>query len=204
MRMSGKRERQRELIIDSARLLFCLRGIENTTMVEIAERSGISRRTLYTYYADKDAVANDIYVANMAALFSQMGQLVYGSNKTDTETLELILRSYLDVRRQHPEYVYYDYIYNNYCASRRYNPRANDAMTGLSQLLYFGRSRQERQQTRKSIGPAADSLYLFFCYLQKSVMLSVQRADLFSKEQDKEDEAYLDFFLQSIRVLAMK
>ena len=49
----------RELLIDVARRLFAKEGIENTTMNDIAKASNKGRRTLYTYFKNKQ----DIYMA---------------------------------------------------------------------------------------------------------------------------------------------
>lgn len=49
----------RQTLIDVARQLFAKQGIENTTMNDIAEASGKGRRTLYTYFKNKE----DIYSA---------------------------------------------------------------------------------------------------------------------------------------------
>ena len=49
----------RDLLIDVARQLFAKEGIENTTMNDIAKASNKGRRTLYTYFKNKQ----DIYMA---------------------------------------------------------------------------------------------------------------------------------------------
>ena len=46
----------RLLLIDAARQLFAKQGFENTTMNDIAEVSGKGRRTLYTYFKNKEEV----------------------------------------------------------------------------------------------------------------------------------------------------
>jgi len=46
----------RLLLIDVARQLFAKKGFENTTMNDIAEASGKGRRTLYTYFKNKEEV----------------------------------------------------------------------------------------------------------------------------------------------------
>jgi len=46
----------RLLLIDVARQLFARQGFENTTMNDIAEASGKGRRTLYTYFKNKEEV----------------------------------------------------------------------------------------------------------------------------------------------------
>ena len=49
----------REMLVDVARQLFAKSGLENTTMNDIAIASRKGRRTLYTYFKNK----NEIYWA---------------------------------------------------------------------------------------------------------------------------------------------
>ena len=49
----------RTRLVDVARGLFAKQGLENTTMNDIAVASGKGRRTLYTYFKNKE----DIYFA---------------------------------------------------------------------------------------------------------------------------------------------
>lgn len=46
----------REKLIDVARRLFARKGIENTTMAEIASASDKGRRTIYTYFRSKTEI----------------------------------------------------------------------------------------------------------------------------------------------------
>jgi AcrR family transcriptional regulator len=55
--------RTRERLIDVARQLFARKGIENTTMNDIASASDKGRRTIYTYFRTK----SDIYQAVIEA-----------------------------------------------------------------------------------------------------------------------------------------
>ena len=55
--------RTRELLIDVARQLFARQGVAATTMNDIAEASGKGRRTIYTYFKNK----NEIYWAVVEA-----------------------------------------------------------------------------------------------------------------------------------------
>ena len=48
--------RTREKLIDVARHLFARKGVENTTMVDIANASEKGRRTVYTYFKRKSAI----------------------------------------------------------------------------------------------------------------------------------------------------
>jgi len=52
-------QKTKQLLVDVARQLFARQGFENTTMNDIAEASGKGRRTLYTYFKNKE----DVYKA---------------------------------------------------------------------------------------------------------------------------------------------
>ncbi|MDR1258831.1 MAG: TetR/AcrR family transcriptional regulator [Tannerellaceae bacterium] len=58
----------REMLVDVARQLFARMGVDNTTMNDIAQASRKGRRTLYTYFKNK----NDIY---QAVVETEMGKL---------------------------------------------------------------------------------------------------------------------------------
>ena len=49
-------QKTRQLLVDVARQLFAKHGFENTTMNDIAEASGKGRRTLYTYFKNKEEI----------------------------------------------------------------------------------------------------------------------------------------------------
>ncbi len=54
--------RTRAAVVDAARTLFLRQGYAGTTMEEIAALAGLTKRTLYNNYADKDALFTQIVV----------------------------------------------------------------------------------------------------------------------------------------------
>jgi TetR/AcrR family transcriptional repressor of mexJK operon len=52
--------RSRAAVVDAARTLFLRKGYAGTTMAEIAAAAGLTKRTLYNNYADKDALFTQI------------------------------------------------------------------------------------------------------------------------------------------------
>lgn len=58
--------RSRAAVIEAARELFLRKGYAGTTMEEIAARAGLTKRTLYNNYADKDALFTEIVTDVMA------------------------------------------------------------------------------------------------------------------------------------------
>lgn len=57
--LSPTKAARRESIILAAMAVFLERGLDGTTMEGIAEASGVSKVTLYTYFSDKDAVFHE-------------------------------------------------------------------------------------------------------------------------------------------------
>jgi AcrR family transcriptional regulator len=47
---------KKQLVIDTAKELFCKNGYHNTTTNEIAKQAGISIGTLYSYFTDKETI----------------------------------------------------------------------------------------------------------------------------------------------------
>ena len=60
------------MLVDVARQLFARMGVENTTMNDIAQASGKGRRTLYTYFKNK----NDIYTAVVDTELERLHQML--------------------------------------------------------------------------------------------------------------------------------
>ena len=63
-RVSGRYQspEQRTAILEAAEKLFLEVGIENTRMIDIAKRAGITRVTLYRYFANRDEVAVQVHL----------------------------------------------------------------------------------------------------------------------------------------------
>lgn len=66
----------REKLIDVARQLFIHKGVENTTMNDIASASDKGRRTIYTYFKNKREIYNAVIDAESDKTVGQMRQIV--------------------------------------------------------------------------------------------------------------------------------
>ncbi|MDY3068972.1 MAG: TetR/AcrR family transcriptional regulator [Parabacteroides sp.] len=62
----------RDMLVDVARQLFARMGVDNITMNDIAQASGKGRRTLYTYFKNK----NEIYMAVVESELSQLHRVL--------------------------------------------------------------------------------------------------------------------------------
>lgn len=63
-------EAQRESILDAAETLFLQKGIEKTSMVDIANGAGITKITLYRYFPNREEIAFQLWKRTSEKIFS--------------------------------------------------------------------------------------------------------------------------------------
>ena len=83
----------REKFIEVARQLFARKGVENTTMNDIANASDKGRRTIYTYFKSKREIFNAVIASETEELLSRLKKVV-SNDSPPQEKLE----QYIDCR----------------------------------------------------------------------------------------------------------
>ena len=75
-------QRTRAQLVDVARQLFAKKGVEETTMNDIAVASKKGRRTLYTYFKSKDQIYLAVVESELEVLSTKMEQAAaYGPRR---------------------------------------------------------------------------------------------------------------------------
>jgi AcrR family transcriptional regulator len=113
-RKSGKHqlEAQRVNILDAAAKLFLQNGIESTTMSDIASQAGITRVTLYRYYANRDAIAVEIQVRMMNEIASLVTPRASGfSLESQKRQAQAMIRNFEQLRDAYRYIGMFDKIY---------------------------------------------------------------------------------------------
>jgi len=97
--LGGKRARTRELILDAAIACFEELGIRQCNMVDIAERAGIGRSTLYRHFPKlEDVIAQ--------AIIRDIGELIVLNSEMTarfTEIDDIIVESFVFILRELPK-----------------------------------------------------------------------------------------------------
>lgn len=91
-----ERDRRLNIILEASKVIFLRKGYFNTTMSDIASESGISRRTIYLYFKNKDEISYDI-------VFNAFLQLKDNILKI-TETEKSGYETLLDIKIAYTEY----------------------------------------------------------------------------------------------------
>lgn len=86
----------RAKLVDVARQLFAKKGVEATTMNDIAVASKKGRRTLYTYFKSKDQIYMAVVESELKMLSDTMDKVAKKSTVPDEKILELIT-THLDI-----------------------------------------------------------------------------------------------------------
>lgn len=81
----------RAKLVDVARQLFAKKGVEDTTMNDIAQASKKGRRTLYTYFKSKEQIYIAVVESELEMLSTQMEKAASKPVSPDKKILELIM-----------------------------------------------------------------------------------------------------------------
>ena len=81
----------RAKLVDVARQLFAKKGVEDTTMNDIAQASKKGRRTLYTYFKSKEQIYMAVVESELEMLSDQLEKAAAKSVSPDKKIMELIM-----------------------------------------------------------------------------------------------------------------
>lgn len=80
----------RQKLVDIARQLFAKKGIEGTTMNDIAVASGKGRRTLYTYFKSKEDVYYAVIESELERMSDKLDEVAAKKTSPQDKIIELI------------------------------------------------------------------------------------------------------------------
>ena len=86
----------RDRLIEVARQLFVNKGVENTTMNDIAAASDKGRRTIYTYFKNKREIYNAVVESESNAIIGRLREIV-DSDLNPVEKLKKYLKCRFEV-----------------------------------------------------------------------------------------------------------
>ncbi len=84
----------RDKLIDIARQLFAHKGIENTTMNDIALAAEKGRRTIYTYFKNKREIYNAVVESESEKVLSKLSTIVNLPITPDQKLMEFIFQRF--------------------------------------------------------------------------------------------------------------
>jgi len=115
-RKEKEKKQRREAILDAAEAIIFKKGIDQTTMDEIADKAALSKGTLYLYFKNK----TDLYLAislRGSAILHERFARVLTTDLTGMEMLQEMGREYVDFVKTHPGYYNAFIYYESQCSS---------------------------------------------------------------------------------------
>lgn len=102
-RKKEARSVHRKTISTAAEQLFLKKGIENTSMSDIAEAAGYSKATLYVYFQNKEELVGFLVLESMRRLYDYM-QAALQKQKDTAECYREICLSLVRYQEEYPFY----------------------------------------------------------------------------------------------------
>ena len=105
---------RQQAIVDAAQEIFLTKGIEQTTMDDIAEHTELSKGTIYLYFKSKEELYVSVFVKGLEMLSQQLQDLKQRFAGTPADALiRAVKEVYFTFYMQFPEYFYMNsLIYN--------------------------------------------------------------------------------------------
>lgn len=87
-----------QTFVDVARQLFAKKGLEGTTMNDIATASGKGRRTLYTYFSKKEDIYSAVIESELDRLSEKLDEVASRKIRPQDKIIELIYTHLSSIR----------------------------------------------------------------------------------------------------------
>lgn len=109
--MGTKERKEKEMlirkndIIDAAEKVFFEKGMQQSTMDEIAKEAEFSKRTIYVYFQSKDQIYYEIMLRAFKVLNNMIKtNLENNESVTSIEKIRVIAENFIEFSRVHPDY----------------------------------------------------------------------------------------------------
>ncbi|EPR7618845.1 TPA: TetR/AcrR family transcriptional regulator [Klebsiella michiganensis] len=210
--MNSKRKIQladfnRTVILTTANTLFLSRGIESTTMDEIAHEAGFSKTTLYTYFDNKKDILDHLILEVMARFYQKLIPIANRQNSFREFYRELCQAL---MALHETSLAYFSAVAGKIACSEKItkNNKAlkNIAMTG-EQIHQIIAKRITDAAEKKELGlnaPVADVMMLFWLCLTGLVEKSSYREECLLHHLEKDRKAFLNFAFDALLFMIEK
>ena len=210
--MNSKRKIQladfnRKVILTTSNTLFLNRGIESTTMEEIAHEAGFSKTTLYTYFENKKDILDHLILEGMERFYQEVIKIASRQNSFREFYRELC---HALIALHETSIAYFPAI-TGQIANYEKITKNNKALKSISmigeQINHIIAAQITGAAEKKEIGlnaSAADVTMLFWLCLTGLVEKSSHRESYFLRHLEKDRKSFLDFAFDSILLMIEK
>ena len=105
--LEKKPNTKRPVIVRAATSLFAERGIDGTSMRDIAEAAGVREAAIYRHFAGKDDLAREIFLSWYGWYCEKLEDIVSGSGGTLDKLREIVRHEFSAVTEHSEAFVYF-------------------------------------------------------------------------------------------------
>jgi AcrR family transcriptional regulator len=104
--LDKKPETKRPLIVRAATSLFADRGIDGTSMRDIAEAAGVREAAIYRHFTGKEELARDIFLSWYGWHCNELQRIVSGPDGTVEQLRKIVAQEFLAATEHGQAFVY--------------------------------------------------------------------------------------------------
>lgn len=186
-------DEQRNAILDAAEILFLQKGLENTTMGDIAEETGIHRATIYRYFPDRDPIAFEIAVRMLKKISLTAGFLESSGQPISEGEFMLAMIDHFDELRDAYHYLG---MFNHLYGDRYPNEKLANWFKEQVFSVIPSRSELQREELKQERAQIVVILNAIMSFLQ----IMASRGDLMASEQGVAVTEQLKIFTEMVKV----
>jgi len=186
-------DEQRNAILSAAETLFLEKGLEGTTIGDIARETGIHRATLYRYYPDRDPIAFEIAVRMLKKISLTSGYLESSNQPIQEREFMLAMIDHFDELRDAYRYLG---MFNHLYGDRYPNETLADWFKEQVYSVIPSRSELQRDELKEERTRIVIILNAIMSFLQ----IMAGRGDLMASEQGVPIHKQLSIFKEMIQV----
>lgn len=139
--------------------LFRTKGLERTTMEAIAERAGVTKRTLYLHFPSKESIASAYFLAGLRSKVATLPRLLERHTTTEAR-IDAVFQDAAEGLERQPDLAlaHFSHQFAQLCGLlRKPLPLRDDFTTFLAAVLNAGQSRGE---VRRDVAASELAAYL--------------------------------------------
>jgi AcrR family transcriptional regulator len=208
-RKTMEREARQQFVVQAARGLFSSKGVENTSMEDIAAAVDYTRRTLYSYFKSRDEICLMVFCEDLAKRWAEQNKAIA---KVDTGLRKIMAwgKSFYVFARENPHSMRLQFYWDFKGIERKrispgvfseFESLNYELAEGLREIFKLGiRDRSLRPNLHVDL-----SISQFLYTLRSIINRAISPAYSFAKfEPDEYVRHYLDLFSRGIRNIGGK
>jgi AcrR family transcriptional regulator len=122
-RKEREKQARQEAILAAAQQIFLAKGVDQTTIEDIAERAELSKGAIYLYFQSKEEIYISVLVRGLELLYARLQSIKENLATTAADVLMYAVRDvYFQFYQEYPEFLYMNSLFHHGRIKEKLNP----------------------------------------------------------------------------------